>query len=478
MARINWIGQSSRYKASTVGDLRLLNGYSELVESKQGKSVICVYGTPGLRRFCTLPGGGAVRGLYTASNGRCFAVQGSSLYELLSDGTEVMRGTPLWTAGGPVDMTDNGTDLVLVDGENGYHLTFADNTFAAFAPADFPGATRCGFLDGYLVFNHPLTQQFYWTDLYSLTIDPLSFASAEGSPDLLMALAVLHRELWLVGATTTEVWLSDGSSPFVRSSSGFLEQGTEAPHSLAQVGDVLCWLSRNAQGQRMVVQAQGYQVQRISTHAVEQAIQHYGEASDALGWGQQWEGHPFYWLTFPTAGVTWVYDFATQLWHERGALVLPDGTIGQHRASCATFAFGQHLVGDYQDGRVYVLDDQVYSDDGLPQVLRLTFPPFFDDAGLKRIQQTRLQVDCVTGVGLDGGVEPGRDPQIVLELSNDGGQTWGPMHGRSLGRLGQTKARVQWHQLGAAFDRRCRLSISDPVKRVILGAVTDVQVLG
>ena len=477
MPRVNWIGQSATPKSSNVANLRLLNGYAEIEESRQGKTAVALYGTPGLKLFGTLAGAGPVRGLFTASNGRCFAVSAQQLCEVMSDGTHTVRGS-LNSFSGVVEMNDNGQTLFLVDGPSGYTMDFAANTFANLT-VNFSGANRVGFVDQYIIFNKPGTQQFYWTDLLSTNINGLSFSSAEGSPDNLISLLIVRREIWLFGTQSTEVWYDTGSltNPFARIEGAFFHQGCVAPQSPARVGDVLCWLSANDQGQGMVVKAEGYSAQAISTYAVATAIQSYSTISDALGWGQQQENHHFYWLTFPTAGHTWVLDLTTSLWHERGFLLPATGTITRHRASCYTYAFGQHLVGDYVHNTLYTLDGNTYTDNGQPLLFEALLPTFFDTDTLHRIAQTYLQIDAETGVGLDAAQVPGSTPQMVLQLSNDGGHTWGVERPRTLGLIGQTRTRAQWRRLGAAYDRRCRIRISDPVKRVVLGAVTDVDVL-
>lgn len=479
MPRINWIGMSATPKSSNVSNLRLLNGYAEIEDSRQGKTAVALYGTPGLKLFTTLAGAGPVRSVFTASNGRCFAVSANTLCEVFANQTVVNRGS-LNSFSGVVSMDDNGTTLFLVDGPSGYTFTFATNAFAQIVDIDFVGANTIAFLDQYMIFNKPGTQLFQWTDLAATTIDGLNFSSVEGSPDVLISLLVVRREIWLFGTKSTEVWFDTGdlNTPFARIEGAFFQQGCAAVHSPARVGDAICWLSANDQGQGMVVRAEGYSAFPISTYAVAEAIQSYPAINDALGWGQQQEGHFFYWLTFPTAGHTWVFDLTTGLWHERGFLLPATGTITRHRANCYTFAFGKHLVGDYVHNALYTLDNDTYTDNGMPLLFEATLPPFFDTDSLHRVAQQYLQIDVESGTGLDGGVIPGRDPQIVLQLSNDSGHTWGVERPRDLGPLGKTRTRAQWTRLGSAFDRRCRIRISDPVKRVVLGAVTEVEVLG
>src|SRR5712671_1455644 len=111
-----------------------------------GKTPAMLIGTPGLSLFATLPSAG-VRGLYTASGGRCFAVGGAHLYELHSDGTATARGT-LASASGPVALADNGPHLIVVDGTTaGYLLNLTTNIYAPIVSDAFYGADRVAFFD-------------------------------------------------------------------------------------------------------------------------------------------------------------------------------------------------------------------------------------------------------------------------------------------------------------------------------------------
>lgn len=479
MARIQWIGSAATAKESKVSDLSLLNGYPEIVESKQGKSVLALYGTPGLKLFTTLPGTGPIRGMFRASNGRLFVVQGNRFFEVFAGGGSNAYSPTLRTHSGPVSMDDNSNYLMVVDGPTGYTFRFATGVFAQIQDADFYGADRVMVLNNYFLLNKTQTQQFYWTAPLDITFDPLDFASAEGFPDWLLSILTAHREIWLFGKTNTEVWTFTGNltTPFAAIGSAFIQMGIAAPHSAARVGETVCWLAGNEHGDGVVVRANGYTPEPISTHAVASALQGYARLDDALGWCEQRDGHLFYWLTFPTANATWVYDMTSGLWHQRGALHPVTSLIGRHRANCHVVAFGKHLVGDFEDGRIYELDDATYDDDGEPLVFDATLPPLFDPDGLHRVAQRHLRVDCKVGVGQAQGPTERLEPALLLRLSNDGGATWPIERTASLGAQGKTTKQVDFWQLGSGYDRRCRLRITAPVPRVILSAVTDMEVL-
>jgi hypothetical protein len=541
-----FVGPSYTSRSATLDLQRTLNLYPELDESGAGKNVAALYGTPGLRRFATLAGDGPVRGLYTLTNGRCFAVRGNTFYEVYSNGESRQWGTlstnvfalgqdlagdlaldegllgdmsleasAALLAWGPVEMQANDWAVILVDGANGYFFDFTDNVWGGqiFDEA-FYGADRVAFIDEYVIFNRPGTTEFYLaalsgeandtlvfafdlttamdTDfsldwgilstplaleaslaLTALTTVPnrlafnaLDFASKEGAPDRLIGHIAYNRELWLFGNQTTEVWVDSGNPlfPFERLQGTFFEMGLGAVHSLTKFNQALLWLDADERGNAVVWLAQGFQASRVSTHAVETALKGYARLDDALGWGTEEAGHFFFWLTFPTANATWVYDLQTQLWHERAYQTALTASPTRHRANCHTFAFGQHLVGDYNDGRLYVLDLDTYTDDG-DAILRLRRAPYVSDDREYLFFQA-FELDCQVGVGNTASA----DPLMTLRWSNDAGQTWSSGVTAHMGTSTQTLQRVRWRRLGRGRSRVFEVSSTEPVRQAWINA--------
>ena len=464
-----FIGASYRTRSPNFDAETCVNLYLE-PGAPGSKARAMLLGTPGLRLFTTLTGPGGVRGLYTASGGRCFAVCGLHLYELVAGGTATLRGT-LATDTGPVDMADNGVELIVVDGTAaGYLLTLSGNAFAAISASGFAGSSRVAFLDGYFVLARPGTQQCYVSGLYAGgTYDATDFASAESVPDQILALAVQRRELLLLGPRSGELWFNAGTPDFPLAPI----QGTAFPLGIAAAYsvhalDTFYWLTQDADGQGMVVRLQGYQPERISTHAIEYAINGYSRIDDAIAYGYQEEGHAFYCLSFPTGNATWCYDAATRLWHARADLDSATGLLTRHRAQHHCYAFHTHLVGGEDDGRVYVSDLATYTNDTDPLVRRRTAPHLHQDRRL--LYHSVFEVDVQAGVGLDGGVVPGTDPQILLQWSDDGGQTWSTERAASLGPQGQYTQRAVWRRLGRSRQRTYQVTVTDPVPVALLAA--------
>ena len=490
----------SAYVARSVNaaDNRMVNLFPEIVP-EGGKEPAFLQRAPGLTRLATL-GTGPIRGMWQF--GRYgYAVSGNKLYRIDSNWNAVAKGTVGGT--GPVSMADNGAQLFVAANPQGYIYNVNTDVFQQITDPDFPGATTVGYIDGYFVFNEPNSQKIWVTSLLDgLSIDPLEFASAEGNPDNVAAIFVDHREVWAFGTNSTEVWYDAGllDFPLARIQGAFNELGCASPYSIAKMDNQIYWLGKDARGQGMVFRAAGYIGQRISTHAIEWQMQEYADLSDAVGYTYQQDGHSFYVLNFPSADTTWVFDVATGAWHERASF--QNGDFNRHRANSQMFFNATNVVGDYQNGKIYKFDLDVYADDGQPQKWLRSWRALPTGANnLTRTIQHAMQLDCETGVGLSGqrqetgfllaedddflitedddklelefNVVQGSDPQVMLRFSDDAGHTWSNEHWKSMGKIGQYGKRTIWRRLGATMkirDRVYEVSGTDPVRIYIMGA--------
>ncbi|CAB4142342.1 hypothetical protein UFOVP1414_67 [uncultured Caudovirales phage] len=430
------------------------------------------YTTPGLTTLATAPNSAPVRGLYTASNGKLFAVVGNKVYYVNGSWAMTEIGTlaiPNGTT--PVKMRDNSAIMVIVDGSiYGYTVDLNSNAFAQISNPAFYGATNVAYLDTFLLFNRPNTKQFYTTESDTLIFNPLYYAQKTAAPDVLRTVMVKHRELWLLGEKTSEVWYNAGNQnfPFQSLPGTFVEHGICAPYSAAIDGVSLIWLTRNDRGQAVAVRTEGYDPTKISTYALEAEWSTYAQVDDAIGYTYQSGGHTFYVLTFPTANKTWVYDGTENLWHER-AWMDNNGFLHRHRSNCYTFAYNKHVVGDFQNGRLYEMADQVYTDAG-DAILRLrSFPHLGSEA--KRIVYNQFIADMEVGTA---GV--GLTPVVALKWSDTRGQTFGAPVQQSVGTTGQFLTSIQWRRLGTARDRVFELSWSQPYRTALNGAYIDFTV--
>jgi len=464
----------SAYVARSVNaaDNRMVNLFPEVVP-EGGKEPAFLQRAPGLNFLQTI-GTGPIRGLWAhQTNGNDFyVVSGNGFYKVTGlTATPRLLGTVIGT--GPVSIADNGTQLFIAANGPSYIYNEVTDTFGPITDPDFPGAVTVSYLDGYFVFNEPNSQKIWVTQLLDGTsIDPLDFASAEGSPDGVVAVLTDHRELWVFGTDTAEVWYNTGGLdfPLTRIQGAFNEIGCAAPYSVAKMDNQIYWLGKDARGQGIVYRAAGYMGQRISTHAIEWQMQEYPDLSDAVGYTYQQDGHSFYVLNFPTANTTWVYDVATGAWHERAAF--SNGEFYRHRGNNMCNFNGNIIIGDYENGNIYTFDLNVYADNGQPQKWLRSWRALPTGANnLTRTAQHAMQLDCETGVGINSG--QGSNPQAMLRWSDDGGHTWSNEHWKSMGRIGRYGFRTIWRRLGMTLkirDRVYEVSGTDPVRIYIMGA--------
>lgn len=460
--RLPFAVASYTHRALPVSAQRLINLFAER-QPETAKGTMPLLPTPGLRQFAALPYSPA-RGLHVMG-ADLYAVIGAGVYRVNVSGFATLLGEI--PNGGPVSLDSNGEDLciVLPDTLEAYVVNRSVGTVTKVTDADFAGARSVTVIDGYYVFSRPNSNEFFLSAINDPTsYNALDFASAEGAPDNIVAVMRVGRDLWLFGERTTEVWSNVGATdfPFLRVSGGFISRGLAAQFSLDTREGTAVWLGDN----RTVYAANGVQPQRISTHAVEQAIAGYARVDDAIGWVYDLEGHAFYCLSFPSAGDTWCYDFATGLWHERES----EG-IGTWRAAFGLGFAGGVVAGDAQTGNLWILDP-TYGREGDAQIIRVATGTAFHAEG-RKVAFSRLTADFSAGVGLVTG--QGSDPRTWLTWSNDGGHTWGNDSERSLGRIGEYRTRVEWRRLGQARDRVFRLQWADPVYTALIAVNIDAE---
>ncbi|MCC6800416.1 MAG: hypothetical protein IT325_09875 [Anaerolineae bacterium] len=475
------------------------NWYPEVDPSKpQGsRGVVALYPTPGMMLppwpGWQFPGmiddrSGPIRGLFELPSDRgvliilgntCVLMRmtlfiPNSIYPPFLQSAGVGR---LRTSSGPVTITSNGTHCMITDGVDRYAYDIAANTIVRLTDGPRPGGVRCDITDNFMVYNLADSKQWAATSVLSTSTPALSFASTLSSFDDLVALIVDQRQVALLGEQTMEFWSDVGSFPFPF---GIIDGTTRqfgclAPYSVARFGDGFAFLGRDQLGRGVVLYCAHYQIERISTHAIEQDL--IGQAlNDAFAFTYQLAGHVFYVLQLPTADRTWVYDLSTKMWHRRTSMG-PDGRLHRWRVNAVAQFEGELIAGDSESGTLYYLrNDYPWDDPPMrvtgPQgarraIRRMRCSPHVTRE-LKRVFFHSLQIQFQPGVGIPSG--QGADPQAMLRYSDDGAHTWSEVITTPIGRMGEYQARAIWRRLGAARDRVFEVSVTDPVYAPIISA--------
>lgn len=453
-------------RSLTVSAQRCVNLYMEKNPEESVFPYTC-YPTPGLTVLVNA--GKSWRGLYATTAGTLYGVCDNVIYHIQTDFTLTNIGT-VATFTGPVQMVDNSNFVILVDGSNtGYSIEMSNDTVAIIDPEVFYGGNSIAWVDGYFIVNRPGTFEWFISGANTAKFDALDFASKSAFLDRIVGVAVSNRYIYLFGTQTTEVWFNAGDTNFTfqRMPGVYLQYGCSSAATLAQYNGQVFWLCQSPQGQALVCKTSQFQAVQISTFAISGEISTYGDISDAIGYVYQLNGHAWYVLTFPSANKTWQYDIAENMWEE---LVWTDENGGEnrHRANCHAFAFGTHIVGDFENGNLYSLDQNNYTDFGGPIRRIRSFPHIMDDSA-NRVMYREFIADMEVG---NGGSD---DIQMQLRWSDTRGKSWGSPIYQTLGAEGDYLRSIQFQRLGMARGRVFEVSWAAPVQTCLSGAFVEAK---
>jgi hypothetical protein len=394
-----------------------------------------------------------VRGLLFA-NDLLYALVGTTLSRITEGGTVTTCGTI--PGGERVRMVAN------ADGDFAVWRPFNNTAYKVVSnavtletdPMFAAGAASPGYLDGYLVYRRPDTNQFFNSGLNAFTYNGLDIASAEGKPGKLIGLHVDHRELILAKAASMELWYNAANSPgspFSRSPDGFLEIGCAAGESLGSQDNSPFWIANDLTIRRL----SGSTAERVSQHGIEGVLARV-LVDDAYTAPYFHDGHLCIAFIFPSAGRTLVYDCTTKQWHERDSL-----GYGAWRPSHIVQAWGgRQYVGDRVTGKIGILNPDTFTEFDEPQRVRWTYQPVYAEGA--RAVHKRLGLSLNVGNGLPTG--QGSNPLATLKISDDGGNVFRTHTTQELGRQGKYMTSVDWWKLGISNNRVYALDVTDPVK--------------
>lgn len=481
MARFGLCGASYTSQSPNSDDQQLMNWYLEQNQDPNAKSPFSLYPFGGLKvfiaqsAFADAPERGKL-----AINGRLFAVVGAGLFELFADGTISAKLGTVTRDTVPVTFASSATQFMVTSGGSAYCYDLTSNVFTDISPLMLGQISMCAYLNSYFIALLDNSNQFQWSSPGDVTQwDGADTAKITVFPDNCVSMAVVNGELRFRGLTKTVSYDDTGTFNiiFEPNESSVIDQGSGARFGSVQMDNSDFWWGADNKGRMIAWRANGYLPGRVSTHAVEFAVQGYSEVSDAVSYTFQDQGHTFWQTYFPSAnggkGATWVYDAATGQWAQRS--FLQKGFDVAHRSWTHTFAFGKHLVGDPLTGSIYEMHIPVanaaggwdFADDFGNPIRRLRRCPILSTENQPMFFH-ELEVDGEWGLGptpplLDGDGNP-RAPQLMLRFANDSGKTWSNEQTRGCGMTGEYDTRVVFTMLGSSRKGRIfEISATDPV---------------
>jgi hypothetical protein len=473
VARFGFCNGSYTSQSSNVDAEMAMNFYPENPESPGARTAVTLYSTPGKSIAYQLIGPSVRGGIQF--QGLCFAVSGATFYQLFANGTATALAT-IAADNNPVPFAAGPNQIVFVSAGTMYVWNFTISTLTTIPTSTLvrPIVSQVVYLDGFYVATFTGTGQFQVSNPDDATTWPLlDTAIVSVFPDFIVSMVAAYRQIWFFGPKQTAVYYDSGApiQPFAPVSGGFIETGAGATYASCFMDGSPFWMGADDRGAGVAWRGNAYNPVRVSTFATEFAWAQYpAGVTDAISFTYQEQGHTFWHLYFPSGNATWVYDAASGQWHQRG--FWNGGVFTADRARCHFYAFGKHLVGDWNSGNVYQQAINIYSDFGNP--IRRVRRAATVGTELEWIYHYQLQVDMEVGLGpippLYDGAGKQRAPQVFLHWSDDGAHSWSNQYEKSVGAAGEYTKRVVWRRLGRSRQRTYELSCSDPIPYRIVDA--------
>lgn len=492
-------GFYNKLRDSQIDSTRSINSYQSVDPITQKKTIVPASGHEFIK---SLTASDAHRSAFVRQDkGFAYVIVGNELIELNTILAETVLGT-IGTTSGYVGVSSNEGEVVFVDGTGAWRWDISGATFSPifFGGPPFPQAgpgntvlpVDITNLNNFLIVVDPTTNKWHVSQPNSArdwaTLDSIVFT---GAGSILVGCRALHERLFIFGNLTTQVWTNPVvlqnqpgvvPFPFVKDTSILIEHGLASRESLKEAFELMFYISNDISGVSGVQMIEGTLPQKISTPAMDLALQELTTVQDVQALLYKENGLIFYQLSFSVDNKTFVYVFPDSppprpmgTWHELQT------AAGDRHISSTHFFFNQkHYIGSYLDQDLYEFSYlfHTYAGELIKNVL---FGPLIETEGHKRIRIDRLEVVMVTGL-LPSPVpvtDPSQEPQLFLSLSRDGGKTYGNIRKVSVGNTADYQKRVIFRRLGVLRGRDLipKIEFYSKIPLYITGIVLTYQVL-
>ena len=447
------------FRVDADGSASSIGGVSDTAER------VCFAETGGERPLLLVADGVSLRCYDIVNGGTMRAVQ---LPERL-DGSGLARPTHVAVVAGSVVINDTGSGYVY------YSVPYplSKEKRSLFRMGD----------DGKPVYKDDgLTVETYEEDaelcVFEDSYGVVQYFNGESSSDRVCAVYAVGSALYLFGPKSVETW-QRGSSDYqtwVRTSYTInAANGMDAPYSVASVSERVFYVGSGESYGKAVLSVSGTSFEKVSPAWLDAKL--LGESQEsARGFCYSVEGHVFYVLQLGALGETWVYDASGGAWHERSSRDRVSGMRKAWRVGGVAWKGGKFYAftddgGMYDFSGGYFYEDFSASD-RLPMVRVRQGPVIVD--GFRPFVFEELAVECNVGAWDDYSLSP----KLLLEVSRDGGETFGNVRSASLGRTGDYSHRVRFHGLGFSRLAVARLTYSHPTDFVISAAEARAESTG
>ncbi len=453
-------------KSKIASSQNLYNMYSENTIQSSPFKAPSLYNIPGSSLWTTIPDNFNPYYGSVVMNRYLYVVFGTEVYKIDRNKNITNIGT-LGTSPARVRMVQNGRQVtILTNSGIAYYYTEATDTFGEITDPDFLDSSSITSLDGYTVASILESGQFQVSDLRDTTAwSTLARATAEALSDNIVAVATYQKQLFLLGEISTEIWYDAGvtAQPFRPINQTFIEQGLIGKNAFTVSKSGLFWVSDT----KSIFWAQSFKEKKISTFAIDALLKKLSKPENIIAFSYIDGGHEFINFTSQEDGISIAYDVSTDCWQNRGSLNAAGNSQTYWGVTDAISFANKIIVPGVENGKLFFLDDEVYTENESTMTSELTSATLFFDFNRFKIDNLILVME--NGVGIPQPAQ-GSNPLIELFFSTDGGKTWKTAQAVSFGEEGEYGTQIRWSNLGQARSFIFKFRITDPVPRTILGA--------
>lgn len=468
---VNITGPSYQSRSRPLSSQVTQNFYQQFNEGGKDKYVLLPF--PGLKVISSKAG--SDRGFHRMAE-VLYQVKGVTLYSIDKTGLHTAKGVIPGT--GRAIIADDGINMFIVSDLKVWKFSTDTDLVTEVTDLNITGSKSVDF------FNN---QFIYTKDRFSTvsnvgdgsTASGLNVVGEETLPDDLVRDYVFDEVIYRCGVRSIVGWYNSGvgSPPIEKLQGRIFTVGLAAINSIAHTDQAFYWLGDDF----AIYRASGGSEERISTDAISNQLQKFTDVSDAIANTFTFEGQNFYQITFPTGNRTFVINetLGENGWFELSSGINSPLDSSEYQGTSIINAYGKNFVADVDSGSVYTLDFDTHTNDNKPlQRIRVTQSVNGELLGAKgkRVQMSELKIIMETGVGLVEG--QGDNPRIMIEYSDDGGNSWNAGSWPQVGRMGEFTLQVEWFNLESFYDRIFRVSTSDPVNYSIYSATIDLRLAG
>lgn len=440
--------------ASTIGrdgqvaSARLINGYPEY-SGQDAKSPYSLYGAPGLTRWDHGVLTGAERGMIELSSNELIAVLGNQIVSFDQGANDTFLANLVGSGRVFMALNRASPPQIGIVTSAGQYYVLAAGVLTLNADPDLPAPNSIDYLRGRFLYGVGTLGRVYASDADNGTsINALAFADINSNSDPVVRVIVNGGYFYAFGTKSLEIWQPDPSlagQPFPFSPvQQDIEYGLTGAHTAAKFEKALIWVDQNF----IVRHGRDGGAVRASNHAVERSIGALTQAERALMVGSvhSFQGHETY--TLKGANFTWCLDlpFAKKAgfelaWYERKSYALD-----HWRVNSSLLFNGKYIMGDESNGRLYYLNPDDFTENANDHVLEIWCP--HSHRFPERLIADGIEVDMVSGVGLNSSTDSDANPEIMIDFSENGGKTFAGERRAVIGRQAEFQQAIRLNKWG------------------------------